>query len=380
MKSRNILHALLLPALLCAACNNMTDIYQDYLDRGETIYIGRADSLQLFPGNGRVKLEWEINADPKLVDCIIYWDERADSLVVPIVRDAGGGRQKMSVIIDGLSERGHIFEIRTRDLYQRVSLKTEKSVTCYGERYAASLSNRAITTQVIDPDADNVTISWGVADNSVGVEFRYVNRDGVTTNVLIPPTAAGHVFADFVPGREFSYSTLYLPVATSIDTFRTAPVVMNFARLVLNKANWVLVEETSHGDYGGFGDGWRAFDGRNDTGWHSGWSGETLPQWITVDLKGIFTVVSVELVRPDDSWREETEIVEVWACANAALDPLDPANFQKVATVHFVGDEKSRVVTLAEPADARFLKFIGTQAIPGKDAIQISEINLEVVE
>jgi hypothetical protein len=380
MKTRYILTAIVATAI--AACDSMTDIYQEYLDRGETIYIGRVDSLQARPGNGRALLEWEINADPKLVDCIIYLDGRADSLVVPIVRDPGGGKQKMSVVIDDLTERGHLFEVRTRDAAGIVSLKAEKSVICYGDRYAASLVNRAIVALEANPGAAIVT--WGITENSVGVEFNYVNRDGIARSLLVPPSETVSVLTDYVSGGSFSYATLYLPVATCIDIFRAAPVSALFPRAesaLDNQHEWELVDETSHGDYGDlFGNGWMAFDGNRGSAWHSGWNGETLPQWITLDLKANYTIASVEIYRPGDSWREDTEVVEVWACDNDALDPTDPASFVKVATVNFVGSEESRLVRLAEPTSARYLKFIGTRAKDGKDAIQLSEIYLRVLE
>ncbi|MDR1415421.1 MAG: discoidin domain-containing protein [Odoribacteraceae bacterium] len=368
--------------LACAACDDMTDIYRDYLDRGETIYIGRVDSLQLFPGNGRVMLAWEINADPKLVECIVYIDGRADSVVVPIIRDAEGGRQAMSVVVEGLSERGHIFEIRTRDANGNVSLKTEKSAICYGARYVASLSNRAVVGQEADPG--EVRVSWGMAENAIGVEMNYVNNVGVPVSVVVLPEETVSVFADYVSGGEFSYSTLYLPVPTSIDTFRAAPVVMNFARAAVpltNKGDWTLVEETSHGSYGWTFDGgaW-AFDGDNSTGWHSGWSGEMLPQWITIDLGDVYTLAAVELYRPGESWREDTEAVEVWVCDNPALDPLVAANFHRVATVNFEGSEESHLTRLAEVAPVQFIKLVGTRAQAGKSAIQIMEVNLSVLQ
>jgi hypothetical protein len=378
MKKRGIL---LLIATAFMACDDMTTIYQEYLDRGETIYIGKVDSLQLFPGDGRVKLAWEINADPRLEDCIVYWDERADSLVVPIVRDAGGGRQKMSVVVEGLAERGHIFEVRTRDVYGNISLKTEKSAPCYGEKYRGGLSNRAIVAQEANPGVALVT--WGTTENSVGVEFSYVNRAGTPRTVLVPPEETISAFVDYVSGGEFSYTTLYLPVATSIDTFRVDPVVSRFARAEVelsNKSEWEFIEESSHGDYGSFGSGERAFDGDNGTAWHSGWNGDVLPQWITIGLRGLYPVSSVEVVRPGDSWREDTEVIELWGCADEALDPLDPASFQKFGTITFAGAEESRAVKFTTPVPVYYLKLVGTRAKEDKTAVQVAEVNIKIVQ
>lgn len=57
----------------------MNAIHDEYLKRGETIYIGAVDSLKSNPGNNRVRLKWQMNADPRIKDLIICWNNKKDS-------------------------------------------------------------------------------------------------------------------------------------------------------------------------------------------------------------------------------------------------------------------------------------------------------------
>ena len=39
-----------------AACSDMNDVHDIYLKNGETVYIGRVDSIHVFSGRERVKI------------------------------------------------------------------------------------------------------------------------------------------------------------------------------------------------------------------------------------------------------------------------------------------------------------------------------------
>src|SRR5688500_14191658 len=70
--------------MLTASCEKMGDTYSGYLKGGEITYPGKADSLAAFPGNKRIALQWLIMSDPKIVKAVVFWNNRLDSLIVPI--------------------------------------------------------------------------------------------------------------------------------------------------------------------------------------------------------------------------------------------------------------------------------------------------------
>src|SRR5690554_805055 len=88
---------------LFPGCSDMNDIHQHYIDREKALYLGMTDSLVALSGEGRVKLKWYVNADPKIEQTVIYWNMRQDSVVKTFVR-VEKGIQADSIIIDDLPE------------------------------------------------------------------------------------------------------------------------------------------------------------------------------------------------------------------------------------------------------------------------------------
>ena len=72
---------LILAASLLVGCDGMNSINQKYYDRGETIYTGIVDSINVYPGYGKVAFDWQINADPRINKLIAY-DEYCDDVIL----------------------------------------------------------------------------------------------------------------------------------------------------------------------------------------------------------------------------------------------------------------------------------------------------------
>src|SRR5690242_14583172 len=105
--SRFILAAGLLVCLL-AACKKMDYTYKKFLKGGDIIYPGKADTIQIFPGHNRIRLSWLLTSDPSIVLCRVYWNNKTDSVSVPVNRSKG--IDTVSVIIDSLAEGYYNFE------------------------------------------------------------------------------------------------------------------------------------------------------------------------------------------------------------------------------------------------------------------------------
>lgn len=145
-----------------SACEEMNSMHQEYLDRGVVIYTGVVDSLKAYPGNERVKLTWEINADPRISKTVIYWNNRKDSSVVEVQRTQPGIMQ-METILD-LPENSYIFEIMTKDDEGHKSLKVEKTVEILGPDYTSTLRNR----EMVNIEAligKEMLLKWNAVDS-----------------------------------------------------------------------------------------------------------------------------------------------------------------------------------------------------------------------
>ena len=63
-----------LSAFLMTACGDMYEIHEKYLEMGEETYLGAVQDLSAYSGFNRVKLEWYLNADPRINSCVITWE------------------------------------------------------------------------------------------------------------------------------------------------------------------------------------------------------------------------------------------------------------------------------------------------------------------
>lgn len=211
------------------SCTTQDAGYENFIKNGEISYTGMIDSLKIYSGHNRVQVNGLFIADPKITECRIFWNNRKDSLVIPITRTQGV--DTLRVIIPNLAENIYSFEVRTYDKLGNKSIAVTSIGKVYGERYQMSLINRPIvSTMLVSP---KLTINFATMDTSTGVystEVTYTNTAGVLTTVVVPyfiystvPNTApvintSVIIPDYKSGS-FSYRTLFKPDPTCIDTF-----------------------------------------------------------------------------------------------------------------------------------------------------------------
>jgi hypothetical protein len=231
MQSFKVIICFFIVAIIAGfSCTKMDNSYKGFLKDGEIIYTGKADSLTAFSGKNRVKLRWLLVSDPKISKCIAFWNNKRDSLVVPVQKSAGA--DVISVLIDNLPEDVYSFEVYTYDDKGHSSVKSEVTGVSYGDIYESSIFNRSINTISYSSDKKNVIIKWyGIAQQAVVVEVRYTDASGsqIVKNFKALFNAAGaplgfsnqDILSNYKYGSTFSYRTGFLPTATAIDTFYT---------------------------------------------------------------------------------------------------------------------------------------------------------------
>ena len=164
------------------ACSEMDATYRDLVKDGETIYPGKADSLQVMPGNKRIKLSWELSADPRVKIVKVYWNSKKDSVEIPVIYK--GEPQNMSTIIENLAEAKHNFNIITYDNLGNRSVMVEVQGEVFGPIYESSLANRPLLdVKLIDYKGH---ITWADVPNSIGAELNYVDQSGTENKLFIP--------------------------------------------------------------------------------------------------------------------------------------------------------------------------------------------------
>ncbi|PHR89267.1 MAG: hypothetical protein COA80_17315 [Leeuwenhoekiella sp.] len=194
--------------------------YLKYTEGGEISYTGKIDSLKIYPGRNRVKVEGLIISDPKVTEVRIYWNVKNDSVVVPVNRTAGV--DTVSVEIDNLPENVYNFEIRTFDKNNNQSVAVFESAEVYGDRFQNSLFNRPVISHELI--RDSLVVNYATMDLTTGVigtEIVYTTTENDQNTVFVPIEEGIERIGDFEPLTTYKYRTLFLPEETALDTFYT---------------------------------------------------------------------------------------------------------------------------------------------------------------
>ncbi|MGN7783822.1 DUF4998 domain-containing protein [Niabella sp. 22666] len=218
----NVMFALMVCALIVVLPSCMKeDDYKKFTEGGEISYTGKLDSIKVFSGRNRVVIQGLLIADPKVTKCVIYWNNRADSAVIPVTRTENVDTLKVE--LKNMLEGVHNFTIYTYDNLGNQSVPTYKSGRAYGDRYISSLSNRPINNAFTD-EAGLTSIEWGVMDRLSGIfatDVTYTDASNEKKVLRVPVDSALTRLDNFKEKTDIQFRTMFIPDTLSIDTFYT---------------------------------------------------------------------------------------------------------------------------------------------------------------
>ncbi len=263
-----------------ASCKKMDSTYKEFIVEGGKTYPGKAKSAILHGGNKRATLVWLRGTDPKIVKAKIFWNSNQDSVELNIPAN----QNVMSYEFTNLEENYYTFTIRNYDAQGRQSVAVEVGGNVYGDRYQSRILERPLSTAFLK-NSNVLALSWNVADTVTGAyktEVEYTSTTGRTKTVRFNARELLTEIADYSPGSEFRYRTLYLPDTMAIDTFYTG--YLSQRNVFLDKKEWSLIafsDQYSSGNEAAK----NMIDGNQYTRWHT--NGSAYPHSITVDMGAV---------------------------------------------------------------------------------------------
>ncbi len=205
------------------SCTDLNEMHQPYLDRGETIYTEKPDSLTSMNGRERVKLNWYLYSDAAITGARIYWNDEQDSTDVAYSVTAGM-TNSISAMVEGLEEGSYIFNVKTMDQYGNMSVPVQVAGVSYGDEYANSLvNNRAIASNQTENDTIVFTMKSIKYDDYIDSELKFTDNSGNEQSTLLTDedkTKFEISRADIDIAQPIYYRSLYRPL-NSIDIFYT---------------------------------------------------------------------------------------------------------------------------------------------------------------
>ncbi|MDR2563466.1 MAG: discoidin domain-containing protein [Prevotellaceae bacterium] len=279
-------------SLLLISCGGMNDNIQEYLDRGETNYIGKADSIKIFGGKERVQIKWQINDDPRIETLKVVWNERSDSIIVPVNRSNIDADGYLNHIIE-IPEGYYTFEVCHLGLGYR-SIRETAYGASYGEVYRAKLQTRRVKN--LTAFYDRIEIEWHLpSDNEQRSTLRYETAAGTAAEINVPSNENTTTINNGKLGGDLSVVSWYLPEPQALDELNSDTAEMKFPEFFrLNRAGWTATASDSNdGDGGGVNS---LFNEDDNTHWHNDY-GAGLPHWLEIDMKGEKNVKAISVKR-----------------------------------------------------------------------------------
>ena len=374
-----------LSALLMTACGDMYEIHEKYLKMGEETYIGAVQDLSAYSGFNRVKLEWYLNADPRISSCQITWEGGEKPVEVPVPENRII-KEPMSTIIE-LPEGKYIFNMITRSDTGKESLIRTIAGEVYGSSYQAGLSAQGINS--MSADLTGVTISWVPIEGCTGTTLTYTNNERKEKTITVSEGQTSTVISDAVLKTSFKLVSTFKPADDAFDDIPTLEKVMDFpAYYTLSKESWDAVhdeyvnadrtdwsisastEEKVGENEGKYGIATCILDGDLASFWHSQWEGEganpPLPHEIIIDMQSQQDILSIELARRQNNGDTKTVVFSIGDSEDHWTE-LGQLNFSSDKTVN------AQTLLLPEPVRGRYIRALVTGSNNGVNA-SIAEI------
>lgn len=282
--------ALLAGALFAAGCESITDTQKEWIEQGETIYVGRLDSLRVRPGFGRALIEGDTRYVRTATTCTVEVGEKKfEYAIADIVDDDGVAR----ILIEGLEAGSHYFYVTNYDDAGGKSLTTEVFGKVYGEEDMLVLRPRRAETITPHPDG-SITLGWSEVENVEKMELSYEAADGTVKSLTLPGDETSTLLPSWRLGGLFTTKTFIRQNEDDLDAFELEPVAQNFPEEVefeVAKSKFKLVElptDTKGNSYAGTSCGvrglwdgvWNPYEGH---AYHTS-DGEGVPHHCTFDM------------------------------------------------------------------------------------------------
>lgn len=287
MKSNMIIGflACILTGLISQSCSDITSMQREYLDRGETLYVGRLDSIKFRGGLHRVQMEGSLRYARSASRCVISWNDQSQEYdLADISRD-----DTAKVLIDNLDEGTYRFTIQTFDDAGNKSVKEECYGYVYGDEYILTQSPKFISEMI--PDPYKMTLKWNVSDNAIKVRFSYENSNGEMISQILPGDVKTTEISNWKKGGKIECITYTLPEKNALDTIPLDPYLQSFPTDVeyeIDKSTFKAVglpTDIAGNGYGGKIEGiWDGVIGSGEPNRYHSADGEGIPHHLTFDM------------------------------------------------------------------------------------------------
>lgn len=267
------------------SCSDITERQREFLDRGETLYVGKIDSIKFRGGLHRVQMEGLLSYTRSAVRCVIEWNGQSRDYLLDDIRYADTAK----VIIDNLDEGTYRFFVQTFDDHGNASLKEECYGYVYGDEYKLRQSPKFISEMKSEPS--KIVLFWNSSENAVKVKLSYENSNGEVIYNDLPGDVSQTEIVDWKKGGKIECLTYTLPEENALDTIALDPYIQYFPQHVeyeVEKTTFKAVHlptDIMGNGYGGSIEGiWDGIAGSGESNRYHSADGDGIPHHLTFDM------------------------------------------------------------------------------------------------
>lgn len=203
-------------AFFCA-CDDINPIQQDFLDRGEQVYLGKPISVKVGQGYEKILVKWESNPSPLIKKTVVYWNNQTDSVVKENITSSGFVID--SILVSNLREGSIEFTVVNKGEDGLYSLPEKKMALVLGENYTTTLIPRGCS-YVMNDEKNELTIIWDNANRlSIYSIVTYTSIKGIKKEVKCLSSEMMTILSDIDKIKGFSFVTYYRPDEYAIEDF-----------------------------------------------------------------------------------------------------------------------------------------------------------------
>lgn len=368
------LGTLLTICLLTPSCSDINNMHQKWLDEGETIYVGKLDSLKGNGGFYRVQIYGETRYARSAEKCIVRWEGNEKEFLMSDIASDGIAK----ILLEDLEEGNHRFFITTYDKEGNRSIVEECFAQVYGEEYQATETPKLVS--IMTPDVEKITLTWSHVEKAKKVKLSYENRAGEMVDLELPGNVSTTEIQDWKKGGKIESITYVLPEEGAIDVIELDKLTQNFPEHVeyeVPKGTFkacILPTDISGRDYQGGGVE-ALFDGVAGAAlpnrYHSG-DNDGVPHHLTFDMGLIADLSKVRIEGTTDNSNWNPLRFQLWGretmdpSAHTTLPSNDPGweneALEKGWTLIIDATNSDRMynehsITKDEPLKVRYVRY-----------------------
>ncbi|MBN1927557.1 MAG: hypothetical protein JW798_17115 [Prolixibacteraceae bacterium] len=209
------------------ACDSMYDIHKQYINEDGIIYAAKPYEVKAKAGNNRVIVKMYFISGSNLRKNIIEWNEGADSIVTETNLNAP--IDSMEVEIDNIEEGSYIFNTYNLDKDNNRSIKVQIIGKVYGDKYKATLINRAVNSIAKNDTA--MVIRWAQPrEGDNGVELFFNDASGAQSTYRVAADELETYIESWEREGTMNYITYYLPEEDAVDEFPSEKETLTMAK------------------------------------------------------------------------------------------------------------------------------------------------------